>query len=414
MTYKAYISHAHEDNRFAMWLQQALENYEIPDNTIDALKNLYPIYAHKNPKYIHQLTSTEHQALRQTEHLIVLCSSHSALSYKINEEIKTYRRYHKNTPIIILIIEKTTFHLRDSFPDELLKEQYKKKTTLVQVHDILQQKNTIILKVIAGISRVKEDTLRHKDKLKTLKDVSIDMSVIAILLLSLGFFFKQWNTQTNNTVTDINKTVLTNPNNIEPKPHTLPKPILLAQTETNTSEEATNLHHLANIHNKQNHNTQAKKEYNEVLHIYQTISKETPEKYNAQIATTYNNLAYVYSKEHNQSQALLYYQKALDVYHNAEDLHNEADIAMIYSNILSLYGDMNDKQKMKEAYQRASTLYKKLSLRDPKKYDIPLARVYIMGIYYHIDNTISVKEIQKRLKKHPQNIKAKELLEIFN
>ena len=86
--YRAFITYAHEDEEKARWLRKKLEGFTVPKNLVGQKSRfgkipsrLYPIFRDRDElPGSAQLGSIFEQALKDSSHLIVLCSPHSVKS----------------------------------------------------------------------------------------------------------------------------------------------------------------------------------------------------------------------------------------------------------------------------------------------------------------------------------------------
>jgi MTH538 TIR-like domain (DUF1863) len=118
-SYSAFISYRHSDNRetgrrWADWLQQAIETYEVPRDLVGK-KNKYgePIPATLYPVFRDEselpagpdLPQALYRALEESASLIVLCSPRVCGSLYVAEEIRYFKALGKGGRILALIIE---------------------------------------------------------------------------------------------------------------------------------------------------------------------------------------------------------------------------------------------------------------------------------------------------------------------
>ena len=99
--YKAFISYSHQDKKWGDWLHKGLETYRIPPDLSRKIsrsqgrllpKRLYPIFRDREElPTSHELGKVINQALKDSSHLVVICSPRSAKSQWVNEEIKQFK-----------------------------------------------------------------------------------------------------------------------------------------------------------------------------------------------------------------------------------------------------------------------------------------------------------------------------------
>ena len=91
--YFAFISYKREDEEWAKWLQNELENYHLPTtlNGIDDLpKSFRPVFRDTDELEAGDLSEQIQNALEKSLNLIVVCSPKSASSKWVNLEINTF------------------------------------------------------------------------------------------------------------------------------------------------------------------------------------------------------------------------------------------------------------------------------------------------------------------------------------
>ena len=80
--YKAFISYSHQDKKWGDWLHKNLENFRIPKGLVGketksgvVPKRLFPIFRDREElPTSHELGKVIGQALRDSSHLVVICS----------------------------------------------------------------------------------------------------------------------------------------------------------------------------------------------------------------------------------------------------------------------------------------------------------------------------------------------------
>ncbi len=110
--YRAFIAYSHQDEDWAKWLHKALETYRVPrrlvgtETAIGVIpRRLAPIFRDRSElPSAADLSQEINEALSQSANLIVICSSHSATSRYVNEEVSTFKRLEKADRIFCLIV----------------------------------------------------------------------------------------------------------------------------------------------------------------------------------------------------------------------------------------------------------------------------------------------------------------------
>lgn len=111
--YKAFISYAHADRKWARWLHRSLESYRPPKHLVGKQTPRGPIPERLTPVFRDRdelpsaadLGAVLEQALRQSESLLVVCSPAAAQSRWVNEEIRHYRSLGRDGQIFCLIVD---------------------------------------------------------------------------------------------------------------------------------------------------------------------------------------------------------------------------------------------------------------------------------------------------------------------
>ena len=134
--YRAYISYSHHDEKWAEWLQGAIETYRIPKQLVGTAidgriipKRLMPIFRDRS-----ELTSSNDlgalldKAISESEYMIVLCSPNAVQSRWVNEEILRFKQSREESNILSIIVDgepnagdcypKTLLHRLDTNPQE--------------------------------------------------------------------------------------------------------------------------------------------------------------------------------------------------------------------------------------------------------------------------------------------------------
>ena len=118
-TFRAFISYRHADNaeegrRWAYWLQNELERYQVPRDLIGRRnsfgepvpENLYPIFRDEEEMRAGlDLDELIADGLARSDWLIVLCSPRSAASRYVRREIVQFKLLGKAERILPVIIE---------------------------------------------------------------------------------------------------------------------------------------------------------------------------------------------------------------------------------------------------------------------------------------------------------------------
>ncbi|MFP6854517.1 MAG: leucine-rich repeat domain-containing protein, partial [Opitutales bacterium] len=217
--YKAFISYSHKDKEWGDWLHKSLESYRIPfrlardPNNRFAKpklipKRLYPVFRDREElPTSSDLGTVINQALKDSSHLIVICSPRSAQSQWVNEEIEEFKRLGRTDRILCLIIdgepnasEKSDLGHMECFPDalkydaDLSVESFLSEQTAgpiaADARDDRDGKRNAFLKLVAGLINVGFDDLKQRDTTRQRKRsrrriwvwVALGISVLGLVL----------------------------------------------------------------------------------------------------------------------------------------------------------------------------------------------------------------------------------------
>jgi tetratricopeptide (TPR) repeat protein len=112
LKYRAFISYSHADTNWAKWLHRALEGFTIDKDLVGREtatgaipKALRPVFRDRDDFTAgHTLSDQTLAALDASHALIVICSSESAKSRYVNEEVRLFKSRHPERPVIPLIV----------------------------------------------------------------------------------------------------------------------------------------------------------------------------------------------------------------------------------------------------------------------------------------------------------------------
>lgn len=200
--YDAFISYRHiqPDSKWAIWLQDAIENYRLPKklvrsrNTVPKINRIFRDETDMSASS--ELGKEIREALQQSSFLIVVCSPRTPSSQWISQEIKYFQELGRHDKILTLLIEGEP---KESFPSEFFKIHKKKLGTRVNEYgsepyaaDVRpnpyfkrKEINRIAkLKIIASLLGVHYDDLRQREQeRKTLRLIYLTSVLITLTLL---------------------------------------------------------------------------------------------------------------------------------------------------------------------------------------------------------------------------------------
>lgn len=124
LKYRAFLSYAHADTRWAKWLHGRLESFTIDKDVAGHPTAIGIVPATLRPVFRdrddftggHSLAEATIAALDQSAALLVLCSAVSATRPVVNEEVRLFRARHPGRPVIPVIIDGSA---PDNFPPAL-------------------------------------------------------------------------------------------------------------------------------------------------------------------------------------------------------------------------------------------------------------------------------------------------------
>jgi tetratricopeptide (TPR) repeat protein len=195
--YKAFISYSHRDERWARWLQRALESYRIPPRLAGRQTPFGPIPARLRPVFrdredlssASDLSTQIKEELSRSETLVVICSPSAAKSRWVNEEIRYFRQLGRGDRIFPLVVAGDP-HARDGeeacFPPAQLESAsgVRHEPLAADVRRHADGKRLALLKIIAAILGVRLDELRQRDAQRRVRRLAIALAA-AVLVTSI-------------------------------------------------------------------------------------------------------------------------------------------------------------------------------------------------------------------------------------
>jgi eukaryotic-like serine/threonine-protein kinase len=185
--YSAFISYSHQEERWARWLQNALETYRVPARLVGRRtttgqivpKRLEPVCRDRSDlSSSADLTENIKNALEQSRSLIVICSPKAASSRWVNLEISLFSRLGRVDRIFCLIVagepNASEFPGREGeecFPEALrfrdaiegVRTPRRFDPTAADVRRGRDGKVNAKLKLISGLLDVGLDSLKQRD-----------------------------------------------------------------------------------------------------------------------------------------------------------------------------------------------------------------------------------------------------------
>lgn len=199
--YKAFISYAHHDERWASWLQRSLEHYRVPAKLRrqQAVSGSVPGRLHPVFRDREELASSADlsesicSAMDRSRALIVVCSPAAAASKWVNEEIRYFQSLGRANQIFCLLVSGSPE--RDAadcaFPRALLETDDGRPLPdplAADVSELADGKRGAMLKIAAGLLGVGIDDLKQRDAQRRLRvRGAITAASLAITLITVGF-----------------------------------------------------------------------------------------------------------------------------------------------------------------------------------------------------------------------------------
>jgi hypothetical protein len=195
--YRAYISYSHADERWAAWLQRALESYRVPAR-LASLPGAGPLPRRIAPVFrdredlssAHSLTDSLVAALRDSEALILVCSPSAAASHWVNEEVRQFQALGRSDRIFCMIVDGDPAAASGQggcFPPALFDgvRDAVAEPLAADPRALTDGKKLAKLKLIAGLLGVRLDELRQRDLRRTRRwQVAGALTVLAAIALA--------------------------------------------------------------------------------------------------------------------------------------------------------------------------------------------------------------------------------------
>lgn len=194
--YRAFLSYAHADARWAKWLHGQLEAFRIDHDLAGhepprgpVPKTLRPIFRDRDDfTGGHSLTDATIAALDAAAALIVLCSSVAATRPAVNEEVRLFRSRHPDRPVIPVIIGGT---YPDHFPPALRFEvatdgTVTERPVIILGPDLRETGDGRALglaKIIAGLTGASPDDIFRRAERERRRKGRVRNAVIGVLAL---------------------------------------------------------------------------------------------------------------------------------------------------------------------------------------------------------------------------------------
>lgn len=205
--YMAFLSYSHDDDKDAAWFHENLEEFRVPKRLIGQLTDMGPVPKRLSPIFRdrHELAAAAdlgeeiEEAIAGSRFLIVLCSPSAAQSHWINEEIKCFKRLHREDRVLAVILDGEPFaseepgrEHEECFPPALRFHCDRKGRLTAQRAEPLAAdlresgdgRRMGLLKTVAGMLGVGLDDLVQREGQRRQRRMQI---IVAALLIGLIF-----------------------------------------------------------------------------------------------------------------------------------------------------------------------------------------------------------------------------------
>lgn len=191
--YYAFISYKREDEKWAKWLQDKLEDYKFPTNLngrTDLPKKIRPTFRDVTDLNPGLLAEEINNALRNSQWLIVVCSPRSAKSPWVCKEAQTFIDLGRADHIIPFVIEGNPFSddiSTECYPEALLNLTGSKELLAANINEM--GRDAAAIKVVARMFNLRFDALwqRHQ-RIKRRKRILTVILSLLFLCLGVGVY----------------------------------------------------------------------------------------------------------------------------------------------------------------------------------------------------------------------------------
>jgi tetratricopeptide (TPR) repeat protein len=203
--YSAFISYSRDDERWAKWLQSALEGYRIPQRLIGTRtafgilsKRLAPVFRDRSDLSAStDLGETINNALRASANLIVICSPSASASRWVNAEIAAFRRLGRSDRIFCVIVagapnasEIAGREPEDCFPPALraaadgTSTGHRLEPIAADARPGGDGKGNVKLKVLSGLLNVGFDVLKQREQRRRIRRMTAVTALSVVIMLT--------------------------------------------------------------------------------------------------------------------------------------------------------------------------------------------------------------------------------------
>ena len=204
--YRAFLTYAHKDEDKARWLRKQLEDFRVPKHLIGqnspfgtVPSRLHPIFRDRDELAgAAQLGPLIEQALKDSSHLIILCSPHAVQSRWVNEEIRMFKAMGKENRVLCLILsgDPMSEDAKGESKNECIPlasrrlvnaegdiTDQKHEPAAADLRETADGEKNSLLKLVAGLIGVGLDDLKQRDLLARQKRLARIAFVSAFLAI---------------------------------------------------------------------------------------------------------------------------------------------------------------------------------------------------------------------------------------
>lgn len=199
--YRAFISYSHSDERWARWLQRALENYRLPKTLhqqhAGLPARLYPLFRDRDElASAHDLSESIQRAMDDSDALVVICSPSARGSHWVNQEIRRFRQSDRGERIFCLLVSGSPDPQAPdcAFPPALLFDDAGNAQPEPLAADATPRgdgKRNAMLKIAAGLLGVGVDELKRRDAQRQARFwsfVALGSALVAATTIGLAIY----------------------------------------------------------------------------------------------------------------------------------------------------------------------------------------------------------------------------------
>lgn len=207
--YRAFLSYSHRDLQWADWLHRELERYWVPPHLRHSNDSDRPLPRHLRPVFRDRdelpsgasLPNVIHDALVDSEALIVICSPSAANSIWVNEEIRIFQRLGRHDNIFCVIVdgEPNSGGEQECFPNALRQPIDTNNQPLVPAGEPVasdlrgdrHERRHGKLMLIAGLLGIGLDELLQRDhhrRSRRLFAITMSTTLLALIMTGLMVF----------------------------------------------------------------------------------------------------------------------------------------------------------------------------------------------------------------------------------